>query len=178
MQRTFERTAPTVADSAFVSEMAYLVGDVTIEDRASVWPFVCMRGDYGPITVGAETNVQDFTMLHEATVGSGVTIGHNAVLDRATVGDDVLVGISSTILPEASIGDDCIIAAGSLVREGQEIPDGHMAYGTPAETRPLDDGNSELIRWYAEEYLELADRYRRDRSPEMPNGGETDEYTN
>lgn len=154
--------------------MAYLVGDVTIEDRASIWPFVCMRGDYGPITVGAETNVQDFTMLHEATVGSGVTIGHNAVVDRATIGDDVLVGISSTILPEASIGDECIVAAGSLVREGQEIPDGHMAYGTPAETRPLDDGDPELIRWYAEEYLELADRYRHDQSQE----GAPDEDTN
>ncbi len=170
MQRDFERATPTVADSAFVSEMAYLVGDVTIEDGASVWPFVCMRGDYGPITVGTETNVQDFTMLHEAEVGSGVTIGHNVVVDRATVGDDVLVGISSTILPEASVGNECIVAAGSLVREGQEIPDGHMAFGAPAETRPLDDDHLEQIQWYAEEYLTLADRYRQDRASDVDRG--------
>lgn len=162
MQRAFEQTTPEVAESAFVSEMAYLVGDVTLDEEVSIWPFVCMRGDYGPIAVGAGTNVQDFTMLHEATVGSGVTIGHNVVIDRATVGDDVLVGISSTVLPGATVGDECIVAAGALVREDQDVPDGHMAYGAPAEIRPLDEGHVETIRWYAAEYRELATRYRND----------------
>lgn len=164
MQRSFEDTEPTVADSAFVSEMAYLVGDVTIEEQASVWPFVCLRGDYEPITVGAETNVQDFTMLHGATIGSGVTIGHNAVIDEATVGDDVLIGMSSTVLPGASIGNKCIVAAGSLILEDQEIPNGHMAYGSPADIRPLTEDQIDEIQWYCEEYLKLTERYRSDRS--------------
>lgn len=163
MERPFERATPDIAESAYVSEMAYLIGDVTIDEDASVWPFVCMRGDYGPITVGEGTNVQDFTMLHEAEIGAGVTIGHNAVLDRTTVGNDVLVGISSTVLPDATIGNECIVAAGSLVREGQEVPDGHMAYGTPAQIQPLSEGHREEIRWYCREYVELAKRYRRGR---------------
>lgn len=162
MQCAFEDTAPSIADSAYVSEMAYLIGDVTLERDVSVWPFVCLRGDYGPITVGAQSNVQDFTMLHEATIGSGVTIGHNVVIDRATVGDDVLVGISSTILPGATIEDDCIVAAGSLIREDQTVPSGHMAYGAPAEIRPLSEDHVDEIRWYCEEYLTLAERYRND----------------
>lgn len=162
MERPFERATPDIAESAYVSEMAYLIGDVTIDEDASVWPFVCMRGDYGPITVGEGTNVQDFTMLHEAEIGAGVTIGHNAVLDRTTVGNDVLVGISSTVLPDATIGNECIVAAGSLVREGQEVPDGHMAYGTPAQIQPLSEGHREEIRWYCREYVELAKRYRWD----------------
>ncbi len=165
MQRPFETDRPDIAESAFVSEMSYLVGDVTVEPRASVWPFVCMRGDYGPITVGEETNVQDFTMLHEATVGSGVTIGHNVVVDRATVGDDVLLGMSSTILPDASVGDDCIVAAGTVVREDQEIPDGHIAYGSPPELKPITDEQRDQIRWYGEEYLQLAERYRTAEAP-------------
>lgn len=165
MQRAFESHAPDVAESAFVSEMAYLVGDVTVAERASVWPFVCMRGDYGAIAVGAETNVQDFTMLHEATVGSGVTIGHNVVVDRATVGDNVLLGISSTVLPGASVGNDCIVAAGTVVHEDQEIPDGHIAYGSPPELKPITDEQREEIRWYCEEYLQLADRYRQAGAP-------------
>ncbi|AGB36605.1 gamma carbonic anhydrase family protein [Natronococcus occultus] len=164
MQRAFEGTTPSIADSAFVSEMAYLIGDVTLEENASVWPFTCLRGDYGPISVGEGSNVQDFTMLHEATVGSGVTIGHNVVIDRATVGDDVLVGISSTILPGATVGDDCIVAAGTLLREEQEVPSGHMAYGAPAEVRPLSEKHREQIRWYCEEYLALSERYRNDGS--------------
>ena len=162
MLRSFEGTTPSVPDSAFVSEMSYLVGDVTLAEQVSVWPFVCIRGDYGPTTVGEETNVQDFSMLHEACVGDRVTIGHNVVLYRVTVGDDTLVGISSTVLPDACIGDECIVAAGSVVQEGQEIPDGHLAYGAPAQTRPLDDGKRELVRWYCDKYLDLVDRYRED----------------
>jgi len=165
MRRPFESHAPDVAESAFVSEMAYLVGDVTVAERASVWPFVCMRGDYGAISVGAETNVQDFTMLHEATVGSGVTIGHNVVVDRATVEEDVLLGMSSTVLPGASVGDDCIVAAGTVVREDQAIPDGHIAYGSPPELKPITEEQLDDIRWYCEEYLQLADRYRRAEAP-------------
>lgn len=163
--RPFEGDRPEIAESAFVSEMAYLVGDVTVAKHASVWPFVCIRGDYGPVSVGRETNVQDFTMLHEATLGDGVTVGHNVVVDRATVGDDSLIGMSSTILPEASVGTDCIVAAGTVVREGQEIPDGHMAYGSPPETKPIGDDRKEQIRWYCEEYLQLADRYRTAEAP-------------
>ncbi|MFC6726669.1 gamma carbonic anhydrase family protein, partial [Halobium palmae] len=66
MRETFEGSTPAVADSAFVSEMTYLVGDVTVGERSSLWPFVCLRGDRGAVTVGEETNVQEFTMLHGA----------------------------------------------------------------------------------------------------------------
>ena len=163
--RPFEAERPEIADSAFVSERAYLVGDVTVAERASVWPFVCIRGDYGPVSVGSETNVQDFTMLHEATLGSGVTVGHNVVVDRASVGDDTLIGMSSTILPDASVGDECIVAAGTVVREGQEVPDGHMAYGSPPETKPIGEDRKDQIRWYCEEYIQLAERYRAAEAP-------------
>lgn len=160
MLRTFDGDSPVISDSAFVSEMAYLVGDVAVDAEASVWPFVCIRGDYGPTTVGRETNVQDFTMLHEAEVGDRVTIGHGVVIDRASVGDHSLIGISSTLLPGSSVGDDCIVAGGAVVREGQEVPDGHLAYGVPAETRPLTAEQREAITWYCDEYVSLASRYR------------------
>jgi carbonic anhydrase/acetyltransferase-like protein (isoleucine patch superfamily) len=81
------------------------------------------------ITVGAETNVQDFTMLREATVGSGITIGHKVIAVRATVGDDVLLGMLNMILPAAPVGDNCIVAAGTVVREVQEIPEATLPTG-------------------------------------------------
>jgi carbonic anhydrase/acetyltransferase-like protein (isoleucine patch superfamily) len=158
--REFEGHVPSVPDSAFVSEMAYLVGDVTVEERASLWPFVCIRGDYGPTVVGAESNVQDFTMLHEASVGRRVTVGHGVVIDRADVGPDSLVGIGSTVLPDATVGSNAVVAAGAVVTEGQEIPDGHVAYGTPAQTEPISSEHAEAIGWYCDEYLQLKDRYQ------------------
>lgn len=160
MQKSLGKSQPTVHESAFVSEMAYLVGDVSVAPRASVWPFVCIRGDYGPTSVGEASNVQDFTMLHEAVVGKRVTIGHNAVLDRTEVGDSSLIGMSSTLLPDTTVEENAIVAGGTVVREGQTVPEGHLAYGVPAETKPLTEEQREQISWYCEEYLELADRYK------------------
>ena len=93
MEREVMGESPSVADSAFVSELAYLVGDVGVGPDASLWPFVCLRGDGRSTTVGEETNVQEFSMLHGADVGDRVTVGHNVVIDYADIGDDVLVGM-------------------------------------------------------------------------------------
>lgn len=160
MIRTFEELSPVVADSAFVSEMAYLLGDVTVGPDASVWPFVCVRGDFGPTSVGEGTNVQDFTMLHEADVGPRVTVGHHVTIDGASIAADSLVGIGSTVLPGASVGSECIVGAGAVVTPDQTIPDGHVAYGVPAETRPITDEQREFVRWNCEEYLDMSARYR------------------
>lgn len=160
MIRSFDGETPSVPDSAFVSEMAYLIGDVTLGEHASVWPFVCLRGDSGPISVGARTNVQDFTMLHHTRLGEDVTVGHGAVLDNSTVADRCLVGMSATLLAGSTVETNCIVAGGTLLREDQTVPAGHLAYGSPAETQPLTDEQREQIEWYAEQYLDLSEQYR------------------
>lgn len=160
MQRAFEDVEPTVAESAFVSEMAYLVGDVAVGPRASVWPFVCLRGHGTGVEVGEETNVQEFTTLHGATLGDGVTVGHGAVVDYADVGDHCLVGMQSAVMRGATVEEGSVVAANAVVRRDQTIPSGHLAYGTPAETRPLTDDQREQIRETHETYVELAARFR------------------
>jgi len=160
MIRSLEGTEPDVADSAFVSEMAYVVGDVTLGEKCSVWPFVCIRGDIGPTTVGERSNVQDHSMLHEADIGDGVTVGHNVTIDQARVEDDCLVGIGSSVLNGAVVGEGSIVAAGAVVREGQEVPPGSMAYGVPAETRELDEATRKQIPVYAQSYVENRERWR------------------
>ena len=162
MIRSFDGETPAVPDSAFVSEMAYLIGDVTLGERSSVWPFVCLRGDSGSISVGDRTNVQDFTMLHNTHLGADVTVGHGAMLDHATIGDQCLVGLGATLLPGATVGSECIVAGGTLLREGESVPEGHLAYGAPAETQPLTDQHRERIEQNVEEYLKLSAQYRND----------------
>jgi carbonic anhydrase/acetyltransferase-like protein (isoleucine patch superfamily) len=162
MIRAFEGRLPGISESAFVSEMAYLVGDITVGERASLWPFVCARGDFEATVVGEATNVQEFTMLHGAVLGDRVSVGHGAVIDEATVGEESLIGISSSVLSGATVGSHSIVAAGAVVTEGEEVPDEHVAYGVPAETRPLTDEQAELIRSIREEYLEMSARYAAD----------------
>lgn len=160
MQRTVAGATPEIAESAFVSELAYAVGDVTVGDRSSLWPFVCLRGDGGATVIGSGTNVQEFSMVHGATIGNGVTIGHNVVVDYATVEDGSLVGMSSTIQRDAVVESNCLVAAGSLVTEGQTIPEGHLAYGVPAETRPIEDDHLAEIDRVQELYVEHAETYK------------------
>lgn len=117
-------------------------------------------------------------MLHGATVGDGVTVGHGAVVDMATVGDGALVGMSSSVLAGASVGSGAVVAAGAVVREGREVPDGHMAYGVPAETRPLPDGLRARAEATTEAYVDLSRQFRatggldaRDRNGADPDAG-------
>ena len=159
MRRTFEGATPTVAADASVSDLAYLVGDVTVGERASLWPFVSLRGDSGPVTVGAESNVQEFATLHGATIGEGVSVGHGATVDFATVESNGIVGIGSCVLPDATVESDCIVAANAVVTSGQTVPAGHGAFGAPAEVRPLTDDQREQIRKTREHYVELGGRF-------------------
>jgi len=160
MQRSLEATTPETDPDAFVSEMAYLVGDVTVGPRSSLWPFVCLRGDRGPTTVGEETNVQEFSMLHGATLGDGVTVGHNVVIDYATVEDGALVGMSSTLQRGATIESGSIVAPGCVVTEDQTVPADHVAYGIPASTQPLDNAQQAAIERVHDLYVDHAATYK------------------
>jgi len=159
-QKPFSGNSPSVADSAFVSRQSYLVGDVTVGERASVWPFVCARGDGGPVTIGDGTNVQEFTMLHGATLEEQVAVGHGAVIDYATVHPCSLVGMHSTVMRDATVGPNAVVAAGAVVLQGQTVPEGHVAFGTPAETRPMSEDQQVQAELVQEHYVELSREYK------------------
>ena len=151
---------PDVADSAFVSRLSYLVGDVGVGERASLWPFTCLRGDGGAVTVGEETNVQEFSMLHGAEVGNRVTVGHSVVVDYATVEDHSLIGMNSCVLRDATVESDCIVAAGAVVLQEQTVPEGHLAYGAPAQTKPLTADQRDEITRVHQHYVDLSREYK------------------
>ncbi|HLW17787.1 MAG TPA: gamma carbonic anhydrase family protein, partial [Actinomycetota bacterium] len=60
----FEGKRPTIHETAFIADTASIIGDVTIEENASVWYGVVLRADYGPLVVRAGANVQDGSVLH------------------------------------------------------------------------------------------------------------------
>lgn len=162
MIRSFRGIHPEIADSAYVSEMAYVAGSVVLKEESSVWPFVCIRGDIGQTEVGARSNVQDHTMLHKATVGEDVTIGHHVTVDQAKVEGNCLLGINCSLLQGSVVESESVVAAGAVVREGQKVPEGHLAYGVPAEVKPLDDSVREQIRHYSSAYLSNARQWKKD----------------
>lgn len=155
MLRSFGGTEPDVAPSARVDETAVVIGDVTIEAEASVWPGVVLRGDAGRIVLREGSNVQDNATLHEgAEVGRLATVGHNAVVHGATTGPRSMVGMGAVVLDGAAIGEESLVGANSLVSEGTTVPDSVLAAGSPAEViKEVEDSPWTLA---GERYVELA----------------------
>ena len=95
--------SPRVAVSAFIAPGAFVAGDVTIGEEASIWPGCSLRGDIAPIAIGAHSNIQDGSVVHvaddlPAVVGEWVTVGHKAIVHACEIGDEVLVGHGSNHL--------------------------------------------------------------------------------
>jgi carbonic anhydrase/acetyltransferase-like protein (isoleucine patch superfamily) len=140
MIRSFRGIKPRIAASAYVDPGAHVIGDVELGERSSVWPAAVLRGDIEPIRVGADTNIQDGTVIHTdrgfpATIGDRVSVGHAAVLHGCTVEEDSLIGIGARVLNGARIGHGAVVAAGALVPEGMEVPPDMLVMGAPAKPR-------------------------------------------
>jgi len=149
---------PKIADSAFVSERAYVVGDVEIGEDSGIWPGAVLRGDFGSIKIGKNCQIEDNSVVHAGgtlEIGDNVIIGHSTVIHGQKIGNEVLVGNNATILDFSEIGDNCIIAANSVVAAAQKIPDNSFATGAPAEIKHL---SSDKIK---ETFQRMAARYSR-----------------
>jgi carbonic anhydrase/acetyltransferase-like protein (isoleucine patch superfamily) len=152
---------PTIADTAYVAPNATVIGRVTLEDHASVWPSAVIRGDNDIIAIGAGSNIQDGAILHvdpghPMSIGRNVTIGHAAVVHGCTVGDGSLIGIHATVLNDAKIGKDSIVAAGTVIPEGKTYPDRSLILGVPGKVvRQLTD---DQVKWIADNARDYADR--------------------
>jgi carbonic anhydrase/acetyltransferase-like protein (isoleucine patch superfamily) len=157
---------PRLHESAWVADSAIVLGDVELEEDASVWFGAVLRGDTERLRVGRGSNVQDGSVLHAdsgfpTSIGENVTIGHMVMLHGCTIGDGSLVGIGSVILNGARIGRHCLVGARSLVTEGKSFPDGSLIMGAPAVVvRALCAEQIEGVRRSAAHYVANAKRFR------------------
>jgi len=134
MIRSFDGHEPDVHESAYVDPAAVVIGDVTLEAEASVWPNVTLRGDHGPIVLREGANVQDNAVLHEgAEIGPYATVGHTAIVHNAEVRERGLVGMGATVLDRSVVGEEAMVGANSLVTEDSEIEASTLYAGVPAE---------------------------------------------
>ena len=137
MIRSFNGKSPKIAESAFISEAAYVVGDIEIGENSSVWPGAVIRADKGYVRIGKNTNVQDNSVIHgiDLNIGDNVHIGHCAVINCISIGNNVLVGMNATLLHDVEVGNFCVIGANCLVSQGMKVPDNSFVVGVPAEIK-------------------------------------------
>ncbi len=169
MIRSFNGKTPKIDEAAFVSEAAYVVGDVEIAENSSVWPGAVIRGDFGKIEIGKNSAVEDNCVIHsgspsgigDVVIGDNVILGHGAVLNCRKIGNSVLIGMNSTVLHDVEIGDFCIIAAGCMVSQGMKIPDNSFVAGVPGKIKG--EASAHQLWWTRknpEAYPNLATQYK------------------
>ena len=152
--------------TAFIAPGAIVLGDVDLGKDVSVWYNAVIRGDTDKISIGAETNIQDLTMIHAdpgvpCRVGRRVIVGHRVILHGCTIDDECLIGMGAIILNHARVGRGSVIGAGAVVIEGTEIPPGSLVIGVPARVvRPVDESMKERIEHGWRHYLDQARRHR------------------
>ena len=156
--------APSIDPEAYVHPDAVVIGDVTIGAESSVWPHAVLRGDYGTITIGAATSVQDGTVVHAGpgfptVIGDGCVIGHIVHLEGCLLEDEALVGSGSVVLHHAVISRGATVGANAVVPNNMVVPEGALALGVPAKVFEC-RSDVPMIKLSAAQYVMNAKRYR------------------
>ena len=170
MIRPYRGRLPFIAESAYIDPSAQIIGDVEIGPESSVWMNVVVRGDVNTIRIGAQTNIQDGTIVHvmrgthPTSIGDCVTVGHAAVLHGCIVQPRCLIGLAAILLNGVEVGEGSIVAAGALLTEGFRVPPRSLVMGRPAIVkRPLSDEEVASIDTYWQNYVEYSAEYKKAR---------------
>ncbi|OSI35991.1 gamma carbonic anhydrase family protein [Neisseria dumasiana] len=178
--RPYLEHVPHIDESCYIDPVSAVIGEVSLAQDVSVWPFAVLRGDVNSITIGARSNVQDLSMLHVShktaakpdgsplVIGEDVTIGHKVMLHGCTIGNRVLVGMNTVILDDVVIEDDVMIGAGSLVPPRKRLESGFLYVGSPVkQVRPLTDDEKAFLVYSAQHYMRVAANHKKTLA-EMP----------
>ena len=156
---------PRIDPTAFVHPDATVIGDVVIGPDSTIWPQAVLRGDYGNITIGARTSIQDGSVIHSTAelptrIGDDCVIGHLAHVECCVIEDRALVGSGSVVLHRAVVRSEALVAANAVVPNDMEVPSRAMAVGIPAKLRPDAVDPEAMIARGARQYVRNGARYR------------------
>lgn len=151
----------TLNNPAFIHPTALLYGEITVEEGASIWPYAVIRAESAPVVIGANTNIQDFVMIHTSpglptTIGANVSVTHHCTIHACTIGDDCLIGINATVYDGAKIGSGSTVGQHSYVRDGAQFEASSIIVGSPAkaiktvDSRLMNRMNAAMYRRNAE----------------------------
>lgn len=158
---------PTIAAGAHIAPNAAIIGAVEIGERANIWFGCVLRGDVAPIHVGANTNIQDGTVVHVSSkpdgrtwIGDNVTIGHMALIHACTLEEGSFVGMKACIMDRAVVETGAWVAAGALVTPGKRVPSGELWAGSPARfLRAVTQEERRYLESLPAHYVRLAEEH-------------------
>lgn len=170
MLHSYNGIMPQIHPSVFLAPGVQIIGDVMIEEGASVWYNTVLRGDLAPIRIGRRSNIQDGCIGHvnvnqPLIVAEEVSVGHGAIIHGCHIGKGTLIGMGAIVLNGAVIGEYALVGAGALVTENKTIPPHTLSLGTPAKVvRELVDSDMERMKRTMESYCAKAEEYRQEQA--------------
>lgn len=165
MRYEFDGRKPTIHAEAYISPIAHVIGDVTIEAGCYVGHGAILRADYGSIVVGAGSAVEEGVIVHAppehvCTIGNRVTMGHGAIIHASRIGDFAVIGMGAVLSIWSEVGKWTIVAEGAIIKQRQAVADGIVAAGNPAEViRPVNDNDRMVWNYGKQLYVDLAKKY-------------------
>ena len=164
MIKGLDGKTPKIHKDAFVSEFAYLVGDIEIGAYSSIWPGVVIRADSGKITIGKNTCVQDNSVIHgdaDVEICDAVVIGHRVMCHAAVVKNNVLLGNGCVVNDGVIIEEESIIGSGAMIIENMKIPKNSLVLGVPGRVKgEVKERHIELIKSTSMHYVEKGKLYK------------------
>lgn len=171
--QAFRGVLPRIGRGSWIHDSARVIGDVSLGDNVSIWCGAIIRGDVNSISIGANTNIQDNSVLHVShqterdpagsplVIGASVTVGHGVILHGCTIGDECLIGMGAIVMDKVVVEPRVLLGAGSLVPEGKVLSSGYLYIGRPAKlVRALSDEDLAYFNYSAEHYAKLARDYQ------------------
>jgi carbonic anhydrase/acetyltransferase-like protein (isoleucine patch superfamily) len=168
MQISYNGIFPSIKGEVFLAEGTQIVGDVTLNQGASIWYNTVLRGDLAPIYIGSRTNIQDGCVGHVNTnqplwVDDEVSVGHGAIIHGCRIAKGCLIGMGAIVLNGADIGEYALIGAGSIVTENSKIPAFTLSFGSPAKViRELTESDLERMKKTMASYVVKGQEYIRE----------------
>ncbi len=162
----FEDRKPDISKKSYVAESSTIIGDVTVGKNCYIAPGARIKGDYGTIKIGDNSNIQENCVIHarpgeKTVIGDWVTVGHGAIIHGGEVDDYAVIGMGSIVSDEAKIGRWSVIGEGAVVKNGQKIEDEEVAVGIPSKTiKSISSEYKEEWKEIKEEYASFSRRYK------------------
>ena len=131
--------SPNISSNSYVSPLATLIGDVTVNDNAVIWPGSIIRAENSKINIGEYTTVFNGVMMFTRSQKSSIHIGRYCIIESGVtilgcfMEDYVQIMEGTLIYEESSIGEGSIIINKSQIPPGLIIPARSVLRGIPVE---------------------------------------------
>lgn len=134
----FMHKRPNIDKTAYINPYAIIIGDVTIQAGASLWPGVTIRANDEHVEIGKNTAILDRSFIDApqgkpVDIANDVLISHGAMLQGCKIAKGVLIGKNVSIQDGAEIGEESVIVANTYISPDTKIPPRSKVAGVPGK---------------------------------------------